>query len=274
MTKGFLKTSDAAYIYYEVYGKGDNTYLFIPGHMCTTKFFLKNASYFQKQNRVVLMDSRGFGNSSKPLHGNNIERHADDIKELIDTLELKNVILMGWSLSGSVVATYAHKYQSYRLKGLGLIDCCLFPFSPDSWNTYNSRNYNMDDWNQKYILWHTDIHQYIENFVNRVRGGLTEEECQMVRNEIIKTPPWIGFALHTDWCHTDATSHLDSLQIPVIIFSGQSKGHSYAMGRYYQSKIKSYCEVHEFEQGGHMMFFIFAEQFNSILEQFVNKISS
>ena len=59
----------------------------------------------------------------------------------------------------------------------------------------------MDDWNQKYRLWYTDNTQYIENFVNRVKDGLSEEEVEMVRQEIGKTPPWIGFALHSDWCH-------------------------------------------------------------------------
>ena len=81
-----------------------------------------------------------------------MERHADDIKELIDYLDLHNVILIGWSLSGSVVVTYTHKYQAYRMKALGILDGCLFPFSPESWNSYNSRNYHMDDWNQKYRL--------------------------------------------------------------------------------------------------------------------------
>ncbi len=274
MEKGYLKTSDRAYIYYETYGNGDDTLLFVPGHMCTTKFFRKNVPFFQENHKVVLMDNRGFGNSSKVLHGNNIERHADDIRELIDYLDLKQVVLLGWSLSGSIVAEYAHKYDSYRLKALGLIDCCLFPFSPEPWNTYNSRDYNMDDWNQKYILWHTDPKQYVENFVNRVKNGLTEEEQQMVRDEIIKTPPWIGFALHTDWCHSNTVLYLNELNIPVIIFSGESKGHGYSMGRYYKEQIQTYCELHEFSEGGHMMFYIKADKFNRLLGFFLEHISS
>lgn len=274
MEKGFVKTSDKAYLYYERYGEGEETLLFVPGHMCTTKFYAKQAEYFSKDRQVILFDSRGFGSSSKPLHGNDIERHADDIKEIIDSLGLTNVVLLGWSLSGSVVMTYAHKYKGYALKALGLIDCCLFPFSPAEWNTYNSRDYNMDDWNRKYMLWHTDIHQYVENFVNRVKNGLTEDEVQMVRDEIMKTPPWIGFALHSDWCHTDATPYLEELEVPVIIFSGESKGHGYAMGRYYKSVIKSYCELHEFSSGGHIMFYIEAMQFNQYLENFLETINN
>lgn len=272
MKKGYLTTSDKAKIYFEEQGTGD-AILFIPGHMCTTKFYKNNVQFFVESGyRVVLMDNRGFGNSSKPLHGNSIDRHADDIKELIDYLGLENVTLVGWSLSGSIVTTYAHKYDGYKLKSLGLLDCCLFPFSPDLWNTYNSKNYNMDDWNEKFILWHTDIDQFVENFVSRVRDDVSTEDALMIAGEIRKTPPWIGFALHTDWCHTDATVYLPEIQVPVIIFSGESKGHGYDMGRYYKTLVKTYCEVHEFDKGGHVLFYSCSEQFNKILKDFISKV--
>ncbi len=241
--------------------------------MCTTKFFRKNVTELSKNYKVVTFDNRGFGNSSKPLHGNNVERHADDIYELVSYLKLEKIILIGWSLSGSIVTTYAHKYNCKKLVALGLLDCCLFPFSPEPWNSYNSRNYNMDDWNQKYRLWYADPETYLKNFINRVKDGLSEEEIIMVREEIEKTPPWIGFALHSDWCHTDCTKLLPQLTVPVIIFSGKSKGHSPSMGEFYQTQIKTYCEHHEFTTGGHMMFMIEAPVFNHKLQLFIEKIT-
>ena len=129
MNCGYCKTSDRAYIYYEDRGQGEDTILFVPGHMCTTKFYQKNVETLAKNHRVVTMDNRGFGNSSKPLQGNDIERHADDIRELIDYLNLEQVTLVGWSLSGSIVVTYAHKYEGYRLKALGLLDLSLIHIS-------------------------------------------------------------------------------------------------------------------------------------------------
>ena len=273
MKKGYLTTTDRARIYYEDRGEGDPI-LFVPGHMCTTKFFEKNASGLASGHRIVCMDSRGFGNSSKPLHGNDIERHADDIRELIDHLDLHHVTLVGWSLSGSVVVTYATKYQGYGLKALGLLDCCLFPFSPAPWNTYNSKNYNLDDWNEKYIPWHTDPGRYVENFVSRMSPDLTPEECDMVRGEIVKTPPWIGFALHSDWCHTDAASLLADVNVPVVIFSGASKGHGYEMGRYYQTLVKTACELHEFGQGGHVLFMAEWQTFNRQLDEFIRRCTA
>lgn len=272
--KGYFTTSDKAHIYYEERGRGESSIVIVPGHMCTTKFFEKNASYFENKYKVVCMDSRGHGNSSKPLHGNSIERLADDIRELMDFLDLQNVNLIGWSLSGSIIVTYAAKYGCERLQTLGLIDCCLFPFSPEEWNTYNSKNYNMDDWNAKYMLWHTDINQYVENFISRVRNDLSESEIELVRQEIVKTPPWIGFALHSDWCHVNATALLPQIDVPAIFFGGTSLGHGFEMGRYYKNLMRMESEVHEFERGGHVLFMAESQKFNQKLEAFIEKHSN
>lgn len=273
MAKGYFETSDHAFLYYEDTEIGEDTIVFVPGHMCTTKFFKKNVETLQKKHRVVCFDSRGFGNSSKPLQGNSIVRHSEDIHELIQFLHLEKVLLIGWSLSGSVAATYAYRYQAAaHLIGLGLLDACLFPFSPDAWNSYNSKNYNMDDWNQKYWLWYADPETYLDNFCNRVKVGLSPEAEAMVREEIKKTPPWIGFALHSDWCHRDCTRFLPELTVPVIIFSGLSKGHEPSMGKYYESLISTYHEHHIYQEGGHMLFWVKAECFNQQIEKFLQRI--
>ena len=61
------------------------------------------------------------------------------------------------------------------------------------------------------------------------------------------------------------------ITVPVIIFSGESKGHHSTMGEYYKSQITTYCEHHVFRKGGHMLFFIEYEEFNEILESFIKR---
>ena len=131
----------------------------------------------------------------------------------------------------------------------------------------------MDGWNQKYMLWHTDFERYTNNFVARMDHYLSPEDIVMVKNEIAKTPPWIGFALHSDWVHTDAASLLPEVTVPVIIFTGKSQGHGLEMGRHYKQLVKTYCELHEYESGGHMLFYVRHEMFNRQVCEFLTKIS-
>lgn len=267
MKKGYLTTSDRARIYYEDRGLG-TPLLFIPGHMCTGRFFEKNVVGLAEHYRVVTMDPRGFGNSSKVLYGMNLERFSDDVKELIEYLELEDVMLIGWSLGGSIAMMYAHRYCERHLKAITLIDCALFPFSSEDWNCYSARDYNMDDWCNKYKAWYIDADKYYCNFMKRIDRGMKEDDVKFLRCEIEKTPPWIGVAIHTDWCHTDMEQYLKDLSVPALIASGEDE----TMCRHYYEEIKSYKEIHTFEKGGHALFWIEYERFNRVLKLFMEQI--
>ncbi len=65
--------------------------------------------------RVVAYDRRGFGKSSKPWDGYNYDTFADDLKAVLDTLDLQNVTLVGFSMGGGEVARYMSKHQGARV---------------------------------------------------------------------------------------------------------------------------------------------------------------
>lgn len=52
--------------------------------MCTTRFYNRNVAGLKDKYRVITLDSRGYGLSSKSLVGNNLRQHAQDVKDLID----------------------------------------------------------------------------------------------------------------------------------------------------------------------------------------------
>ena len=60
--------------------------------------------------RVITYDRRGFGESSKPWNGYDYDSLAKDLKDLIETLKLDNVILVGFSMGGGEVARFIGNY--------------------------------------------------------------------------------------------------------------------------------------------------------------------
>lgn len=72
--------------------------------------------------RVVGLDLRGFGRSDKPWDGNNYDTWADDIGHVMKHLHLRDVLLVGFSMGGGIVAHFAGTRDDSRVTGLALLD--------------------------------------------------------------------------------------------------------------------------------------------------------
>lgn len=71
---------------------------------------LVNAGY-----RCIAYDRRGFGQSDKPWDGYDYDTLTADLHEVITTLNLTDVALVGFSMGGGEVAKYLGKYGSSRI---------------------------------------------------------------------------------------------------------------------------------------------------------------
>jgi pimeloyl-ACP methyl ester carboxylesterase len=65
--------------------------------------------------RVVAYTRRGFGNSTKPFEGYDYDTLADDLKAVLDELDLQNVTLVGFSMGGGEVARYMSRHGGARV---------------------------------------------------------------------------------------------------------------------------------------------------------------
>jgi non-heme chloroperoxidase len=79
-------------------------------------FFLAAQGY-----RCIAHDRRGHGRSSQPWNGNDLDTYADDLAELVHTLDLKNAIHVGHSTGGGEVARYIGRYGTKRVAKVVLI---------------------------------------------------------------------------------------------------------------------------------------------------------
>ncbi len=61
---------------------------------------------------MVTYDRRGFGKSSQPTTGYNYDTFAEDLRKVIQHLELRDFALVGFSMGGGEVARYFGKYGS------------------------------------------------------------------------------------------------------------------------------------------------------------------
>lgn len=71
--------------------------------------------------RVVAYDRRGFGRSSQPWGGYDYDTFADDLATVLNQLDLKDAVLVGFSMGGGEVARYLAKHGTSRIAKAALL---------------------------------------------------------------------------------------------------------------------------------------------------------
>src|SRR6202165_469620 len=116
-----FKAKDGTQIYYNDWGKG-RPIVFSHGWPLSADafedqmFFLASHGY-----RCIAHDRRGHGRSSQPWNGNDLDTYADDLGELLDTLDVRDAILIGHSTGGGEVTRYIGRHGTARVAKAVLI---------------------------------------------------------------------------------------------------------------------------------------------------------
>ena len=124
IVEGFIITDQSVRIHYLETGiKSDApTLLLVPGWRFPAEIWKPQLEHFAGTRRVIAIDPRSQGKSTKTTDGNTPEVRARDIHEAIKQLELPQVVLVGWSQGVQDVAAYVEQFGMERLAALVLID--------------------------------------------------------------------------------------------------------------------------------------------------------
>lgn len=106
----FITTDDGTRLFYDDFGAGEKTVVYVHGLSDTHFSFMERAGILAKHCRVVVYDQRGHGASDSPKGGYTIERMAKDLRNLIDHLQLQHIVLAGYSLGVHVIFDYVEQF--------------------------------------------------------------------------------------------------------------------------------------------------------------------
>ena len=84
-------------------------------------------SYFSKKYRVIAVDLPGFGESENNRTKWNMKSFGEDIADIIRQLDIKQSILVGFSMGGPVVLEAASKTPPDRVIGVVIVDALRNP---------------------------------------------------------------------------------------------------------------------------------------------------
>lgn len=118
---GTFTTSDGTDIFYKDWGSG-RPVVFSHGWPLNSDAWDDQLHFVSRNGyRAIAHDRRGGGRSGQSWDGNNLDTYADDLAQLLEELDLRDVVLVGHSTGGGEVARCAARHSASRVSKLVLL---------------------------------------------------------------------------------------------------------------------------------------------------------
>lgn len=181
---------------------------------------LQDAGY-----RVVTYDRRGFGKSEKTAAGYDYDTFADDLQDVLETLQLQDATLVGFSMGGGEVARYAGRHGTSRLHSV------VFAAAVPPFLMQNSQNpdgpLDEETFTQMRGGLEQDREAFFEDFTTgffSVNGELTvtEEQRQEALEMAKQSDQNAALSSMDAWATTDFRQDLQAIDVPTLVVHGDS----------------------------------------------------
>ena len=267
----YIEVEPGVDIYYEEKGKG-SCIVFVPGWTFTTEVFEHQLDHLSLTHRVVVIDPRSQGRSTVTAEGNDYIAHAADLGKVIEALELRDVVLVGWSFGALCTWGYVRTNGLDNLKCHVCIDLSPTPLSVnvDDWT-----DWRLDEIAEVFPMLRTPkgqrefVARYAENVM--VQRKLKPEEMTWLVEQSAKSPPWVASLLFASGVfsnYMEEAKLLDEKKPSLFILAE----HWAETAKVFLKKNCPNTEVAVL--GGHMMFWEYPQKFNRILDDFISSKKS
>jgi len=121
---GYTTTGSGIRIHYLEAGSVSSlpALILIPGWRLPAFLWNEQLENFSKVTRVIAIDPRSQGESSKTFDGNTPESRAKDLQDVLGNLHVSRYVLVGWSQGAQDVSAYLQQFESDAVAGVVFVD--------------------------------------------------------------------------------------------------------------------------------------------------------
>jgi non-heme chloroperoxidase len=121
ITSSYVAAQDGTQIYFKDWGAGQPV-VFSHGWPLNADIWDDQLVFMATNGyRAIAHDRRGHGRSSQPWSGNNMDTYADDLAAVIESLDLRDAVLVGHSTGGGEVTRYIGRNGTLRVAKAALV---------------------------------------------------------------------------------------------------------------------------------------------------------
>jgi non-heme chloroperoxidase len=210
-------------LHYEDYGSGRPVVL-MHGYPLSSRAWDKQIPVLLDDGRrVIAYDRRGFGKSSQPSTGYDYNTFCADLNTVLETLDLRDVTLVGHSMGTGEVTRYLGQYGSQRVARAVMISP-IPPFllqTPDNPDGLPASLFDgfMQAARHDGPAW---MKAFLDNFYNfdKFRGNLVSDQVYQFSWNIATFASAIAAVACIPTWETDFRADLARIDVPILVIHG------------------------------------------------------
>ena len=213
-----IRTRDGAALFHQEWGRGKPVLFVHAWALSSAMWTYQVADLGQRGLRCIAFGRRGHGRSDVPGGGYDLDTLADDLADVIEQLDLRDVALVGMSMGSNEILHYLGRHGTDRVSRIAL----LGPTTPfvlqTADNPYGAPKAYFE---QNWAAWASDFPKWIED--NRLPFFTPETSVQMmdwVAGIMREVPIPVAIATGRGLISTDLRPVLAKIDRPVLILHG------------------------------------------------------
>ena len=173
--------------------------------------------------RTIAYDRRGFGRSGQPWDGYNYDTLSDDLEDVLSTLQLSDVTLIGFSMGGGEVARFLSRYGQNRVQSVALISS-IVPYMLKTES--NPHGVPQESFDEMYKAMIKDRTHFFASFFKDFYGvgvlskPVSDEWLSWTHSMAMQAGLNATLACANAFATTDFRSDLKSFNLPTLIVHG------------------------------------------------------
>jgi non-heme chloroperoxidase len=263
-------------LYYEDQGRGQPVVLIHGYPLNGHSWELQTRELLAAGYRVVTYDRRGFGSSSKVGAGYDYDTFAADLNTVLETLDLREVVLVGFSMGTGELARYVSKYGHERVAKLAFL-ASLEPFlvaredNPEGVPQEVFDGIEAQAKGDRYA-WYTRFFSDFYNLDDTLGDRISQEAVTASWNVAVSSAPVAAYAVVSSWIE-DFRADVEAVRAsgkPALILHGTADNIlpiDATARRFHQALPEAdYVEI---EGAPHGLLWTHADEVNAALRSFL-----
>ena len=264
----YIETPDGVPLYYNERGEGDPI-VFINGWTIDADYWWqKNVDALADNHHVITYDPRGHGLSGKTDNSHTIPDYAEDLEFLVNSLDLEDMTLVGWSMGGAIIQTYLERFGDDRVRAIGFLEQLPYYYTDNDWEFG--------------VFSEESLEELVGGLeANRAAAGRaffeelfaeppSEGHLSEIYAHTMLTPTPVATTILTDLVSRDLRSQLSEIKVPTLLLYAEQDAPG--LGEWMHEQMPD-SELVMFTESVYCPFWEEPEKFNTELAAFVSRVA-